>query len=140
MHMHRGRLPSHTFIDYSLAYLAVAVITSFVGGQLGPSVVDGRPNFLAQMPQIAEHWPLVAFAAGGGACLALGDIAMQACMTAETCLVTDDGCRHQPHEFLMLQSLSARPDLDAKAIISSTGSRCNSRHQSYGMLMQCACK
>lgn len=46
----RGRIPSHTFIDYSLSYLMVAVITSLTLGQIG-GPIDGRSNFLQQLRQ-----------------------------------------------------------------------------------------
>jgi hypothetical protein len=69
-----GRTPSHTFLDYTLGYLAVAIATTFTLGQFGPPY-DGRPNFFEQLPQ--PNGAMVAFAAAGGVCLALGDIAMQ---------------------------------------------------------------
>jgi hypothetical protein len=69
-----GRLPAHTFLDYTVAYLVVAVVTSLTFGQLGPSYHD-LPNFLEQLQQ--PNGPVVAFAIAGGICLSLGDIAMQ---------------------------------------------------------------
>lgn len=69
-----GRLPAHTFLDYTVAYLAVALVTSLTFGQLGPPYHD-LPNFLEQLQQ--PNGPVVAFAIAGGICLSLGDIAMQ---------------------------------------------------------------
>ena len=69
-----GRIPSHTFLDYTLGYLVVALATSFTLGQIGPPY-DGRPNFFEQLSQ--PNGPMVGFAAAGGVCLAFGDIAMQ---------------------------------------------------------------
>lgn len=70
----RGRIPSHTFLDYATTYLVVAVATALTFGQLGP---DGDPprNFLAQLRQ--PNGRAVAFAVAGGATLAVGDVAMQ---------------------------------------------------------------
>jgi hypothetical protein len=68
-----GRLPSHTFLDYTLIYLLFATSTALTLGQLGPASVStlGQSlNFLDQLQQ--DNWQLVLFALAGGACLALG--------------------------------------------------------------------
>jgi hypothetical protein len=68
-----GRLPSHTFLDYTLTYLLFAASTALTLGQLGPASVStlGQSlNFLDQLQQ--DNWQLVMFALAGGACLALG--------------------------------------------------------------------
>lgn len=70
----RGRLPQHTYLDYSITNLLVAVIMAFTFGQLGGSSPD-KPNFLAQLSQ--DNWPCVLFAAAGGFFLSLGNLATQ---------------------------------------------------------------
>lgn len=68
-----GRLPSHTFLDYTLTYLLFAASTALTLGQLGPAATSplGQSlNFLDQLQQ--DNWQLVLFALAGGACLALG--------------------------------------------------------------------
>ncbi|KAH6807256.1 ureide permease 1 [Perilla frutescens var. frutescens] len=67
----RGRLPQHTYLDYTITNLLAAVIIAFTFGEIG----NGRPNFLDQLPQ--DNWPSVLFAMGGGIVLSLGNLATQ---------------------------------------------------------------
>ncbi|KAG5062838.1 hypothetical protein JHK85_004021 [Glycine max] len=43
----RGRLPQHTYLDYTLTNLMAAVIIAFTFGQIG----NAQPNFLSQLSQ-----------------------------------------------------------------------------------------
>ena len=47
----RGRLPQHTYLDYSLTNLLAAVLIALTFGQLGDSK-DGMPNFFTQLGQV----------------------------------------------------------------------------------------
>jgi len=44
----RGRLPQHTYLDYTIANFLAAVIIAFTFGQLGTD----DPNFLSQLSQV----------------------------------------------------------------------------------------
>ena len=44
----RGRLPQHTYLDYTLTNLMAAVIIAFTFGQIG----NAQPNFLSQLSQV----------------------------------------------------------------------------------------
>jgi uncharacterized membrane protein YbjE (DUF340 family) len=44
----RGRLPQHTYLDYTIANLMAAVIIAFTFGQIGTD----EPNFLSQLSQV----------------------------------------------------------------------------------------
>lgn len=46
----RGRLPQHTYLDYTITNLLAAVIIAFTLGQIGPS----RPNFITQLSQVSN--------------------------------------------------------------------------------------
>ncbi|OIW04708.1 hypothetical protein TanjilG_07833 [Lupinus angustifolius] len=70
----RGRLPQHTYLDYSITNLLAAVIIAFTFGQIGKSTIDG-PNFLDQLAQ--DNWPSVVFAMAGGVVLSLGNLSTQ---------------------------------------------------------------
>lgn len=48
----RGRLPQHTFLDYSITNYLAAVIFALTLGQFGNSSPD-RPNFIQQLSQVA---------------------------------------------------------------------------------------
>nr|VDC60430.1 unnamed protein product [Brassica rapa] len=67
----RGRLPQHTYLDYTITNLLAAVIIAFTLGQIGPS----RPNFITQLSQ--DNWQSVMFAMAGGIVLSLGNLATQ---------------------------------------------------------------
>ncbi|KAG1341959.1 hypothetical protein COCNU_05G001880 [Cocos nucifera] len=70
----RGRLPQHTYLDYSLTNLLAAVLIALTLGQIG----DGKPNmpnFFTQLTQ--DNWPSVLFAMAGGIVLSLGNLATQ---------------------------------------------------------------
>ncbi|VFQ95286.1 unnamed protein product [Cuscuta campestris] len=67
----RGRLPQHTYLDYTLTNLLAALIIALTFGQMGSE----SPNFLAQLPQ--ENWSSVLFAMAGGVVLSLGNLATQ---------------------------------------------------------------
>ena len=47
----RGRLPQHTYLDYSLTNLLAALIIAFTFGEMGKSTPE-EPNFLAQLAQV----------------------------------------------------------------------------------------
>ncbi|XP_078171889.1 ureide permease 1-like [Carex rostrata] len=70
----RGRLPQHTYLDYSITNLIAAVLIALTFGQLGDSK-PGKPNFLTQLSQ--DNWPSVLFAMAGGIVLSLGNLATQ---------------------------------------------------------------
>ncbi|KAJ4756258.1 hypothetical protein LUZ62_090663 [Rhynchospora pubera] len=70
----KGRLPQHTYLDYSITNLLVAVLTALTFGQIGDGKTD-KPNFLTQVSQ--DNWPSVLFAMGGGIILSLGNLATQ---------------------------------------------------------------
>ncbi|KAL6187784.1 hypothetical protein ACLB2K_039179 [Fragaria x ananassa] len=70
----RGRLPQHTYLDYSITNLLVAVLIAFTFGQIGSSTHE-MPNFLTQLSQ--NNWPSVLFAMAGGIVLSLGNLATQ---------------------------------------------------------------
>jgi hypothetical protein len=44
----RGRLPQHTYLDYTIANFLAAVIIAFTLGQMGTE----NPNFLSQLSQV----------------------------------------------------------------------------------------
>ncbi|KAM0937484.1 putative ureide permease [Dioscorea sansibarensis] len=67
----RGRLPQHTYLDYSLTNFLAAVFIAFTFGQLG----DDKPNFFTQLSQ--DNWPSVLFALAGGIMLSLGNLVTQ---------------------------------------------------------------
>ncbi|CAK9316764.1 unnamed protein product [Citrullus colocynthis] len=70
----RGRLPQHTYLDYSITNLLAAVVIAFTFGQIGKSSND-NPNFIQQLYQ--ENWPSVLFAMAGGIVLSLGNLSTQ---------------------------------------------------------------
>ncbi|KAL6842067.1 hypothetical protein ACP4OV_028046 [Aristida adscensionis] len=70
----RGRLPQHTFLDFSVANFLAAVLVALTFGQIGPDTPD-TPNFLTQLTQ--NNWPSVMFAMAGGASVSLGPLATQ---------------------------------------------------------------
>ncbi|KAK3421834.1 ureide permease 1 isoform X2 [Eucalyptus grandis] len=70
----RGRLPQHTYLDYSITNLLAAVFIAFTLGEIGKGTTDS-PNFLDQLSQ--DNWPSVLFALAGGVLLSLGNLATQ---------------------------------------------------------------
>ncbi|TVU50188.1 hypothetical protein EJB05_01550, partial [Eragrostis curvula] len=72
----RGRLPQHTFLDFSITNFLAAVLVALTFGQIGPNTPE-TPNFLTQLTQIHNNWPSILFAAAGGAALSLGKLASQ---------------------------------------------------------------
>eukprot|EP00249_Psilotum_nudum_P018487 c26832_g1_i2 orf=288-1526(-) len=70
----RGRLPQHTYLDYSITNFLAAVIIAFSFGQIGSSTPDS-PDFLTQLGQ--DNGPSVAFAMAGGLVLSMGNLATQ---------------------------------------------------------------
>lgn len=67
----RGRLPQHTYLDYTLTNLLAAVIIAFTFGQIG----SDQPNFLSQFSQ--DNFPSVLFAMAGGVVLSVGNLSTQ---------------------------------------------------------------
>jgi len=47
----RGRLPQHTYLDYTVTNLLAAVIIALTFGQIGDSK-PGMPNFFSQLYQV----------------------------------------------------------------------------------------
>ncbi|KAK4430077.1 Ureide permease 1 [Sesamum alatum] len=70
----RGRLPQHTYLDYTITNFLAAVIIAFTFGEIGHSTVE-KPNFITQLAQ--ENWPSVLFAMAGGVVLSLGNLTTQ---------------------------------------------------------------
>jgi hypothetical protein len=70
----RGRLPQHTYIDYSISNFLAAVLVAFTFGQIGGDTPE-TPNFLTQLTQ--DNWPSVMFAISGGIFITLGTLATQ---------------------------------------------------------------
>ncbi|KAJ4710745.1 Ureide permease [Melia azedarach] len=69
----RGRLPQHTYLDYTMTNLLAAIIIALTFGELGSE----RPNFIYQLTQLKDNWPSVLFAMAGGVVLSLGNLATQ---------------------------------------------------------------
>ncbi|WJX62763.1 Uroporphyrinogen-III synthase [Trifolium repens] len=67
----RGRLPQHTYLDYTITNLLAAVIIAFTFGQIGTD----DPNFLSQLSQ--DNLPSVLFAMAGGVVLSIGNLSTQ---------------------------------------------------------------
>ncbi|XVF43228.1 hypothetical protein PTKIN_Ptkin02bG0023400 [Pterospermum kingtungense] len=70
----RGRLPQHTYLDYTLTNLLAAIIIALTFGEIGKSTPE-QPNFIAQLSQ--DNWPSVLFAMAGGVVLSLGNLSTQ---------------------------------------------------------------
>ncbi|KAI5678897.1 hypothetical protein M9H77_09847 [Catharanthus roseus] len=70
----RGRLPQHTYLDYTITNLLAAVIIAFTFGEIGKSTLE-KPNFIVQLSQ--NNWPSVLFAMAGGVVLSLGNLSTQ---------------------------------------------------------------
>lgn len=70
----RGRLPQHTYLDYSITNLLAAVLIALTFGQIGDSK-HNMPNFFTQLTQ--DNWPSILFAMIGGIVLSLGNLATQ---------------------------------------------------------------
>ncbi|KAG7655522.1 Ureide permease [Arabidopsis suecica] len=61
----RGRLPQHTYLDYSITNFLAAIFIAFVFGGIGESTHEA-PSFITQFTQIQDNWPSVLFAMAGG--------------------------------------------------------------------------
>uniref|UniRef100_A0A7C8ZA80 Ureide permease n=2 Tax=Opuntia streptacantha TaxID=393608 RepID=A0A7C8ZA80_OPUST len=70
----RGRLPQHTYLDYTMTNLLAAVIIALTFGQIGDSKPN-MPNFFNQLYQ--DNWPSVLFAMAGGVVLSVGNLSTQ---------------------------------------------------------------
>ncbi|XP_057768637.1 ureide permease 1-like isoform X3 [Salvia miltiorrhiza] len=70
----RGRLPQHTYLDYSFTNFLTAVVIAFTLGQIGHASPN-TPNFFTQLSQ--ENWGCVLMAMAGGVFLGLGNLATQ---------------------------------------------------------------
>ncbi|KAK4763340.1 hypothetical protein SAY86_009108 [Trapa natans] len=70
----RGRLPQHTYLDYTITNLLAAVIIAFTFGEIRNGTPQA-PNFLEQLSQ--DNFPSVIFAMIGGIVLSLGNLATQ---------------------------------------------------------------
>lgn len=69
----RGRLPQHTYLDYTMTNLLAAVLIALTFGEIGSE----RPNFFSQLSELKDNWPSVLFAMAGGVVLSLGNLATQ---------------------------------------------------------------
>ncbi|XP_021657663.2 probable ureide permease A3 isoform X4 [Hevea brasiliensis] len=72
----RGRLPQHTYLDYSITNLLAALFFALTFGEIGKSTPE-KPNFITQLSQLSENWPSVMFAVGGGVVLSIGNLCTQ---------------------------------------------------------------
>ncbi|KAF1869289.1 hypothetical protein Lal_00020966 [Lupinus albus] len=70
----KGRLPQHTYLDYSITNLFAAIIIAFTFGEIGKATIH-NPNFLSQLSQ--DNWPSVMFAMAGGVVLSIGNLSTQ---------------------------------------------------------------
>ncbi|KFK26234.1 hypothetical protein AALP_AA8G220500 [Arabis alpina] len=70
----RGRLPQHTFLDFTTANLLAAVVIAFSLGEVGKSTFL-TPDFTTQLSQ--DNWPSVLLAVVGGVLLSVGNLATQ---------------------------------------------------------------
>ncbi|KAI4373352.1 hypothetical protein MLD38_011485 [Melastoma candidum] len=70
----RGRLPQHTYLDYTITNLLAALAIAFTFGEIRKGTHES-PNFLEQLPQ--DNWPSILFAMAGGIVLCLGNLATQ---------------------------------------------------------------
>ncbi|THG09434.1 hypothetical protein TEA_016602 [Camellia sinensis var. sinensis] len=70
----RGRLPQHTYLDYTMTNLLAAVIIAFTFGEIGKSSHE-QPNFMTQLSQ--DNWPCVLWAMAGGVVLSIGNLSTQ---------------------------------------------------------------
>ncbi|XP_021770939.1 ureide permease 2-like [Chenopodium quinoa] len=70
----RGRLPQHTYLDYSITNFLAAVAIALTFGQIGGST-PSMPNFLTQLTQ--DTWPCVLMAMLGGLFLSFGNVSIQ---------------------------------------------------------------
>ncbi|XP_044956443.1 uncharacterized protein LOC123407384 isoform X1 [Hordeum vulgare subsp. vulgare] len=72
----RGRLPQHTYLDYSITNFLAAVLIALTFGQIGGDTPE-TPNFLTQLTQPQDYWPSIMFALAGGVVITLGTVATQ---------------------------------------------------------------
>ncbi|KAL1824449.1 hypothetical protein DCAR_0312529 [Daucus carota subsp. sativus] len=70
----RGRLPQHTYLDYSITNFLVVITIALTLGQIGDSR-QNMPDFLTQLSQ--DNWPCVLMAMAGGIFLSLGNLSTQ---------------------------------------------------------------
>ncbi|XP_022978364.1 ureide permease 1-like isoform X1 [Cucurbita maxima] len=70
----RGRLPQHTYLDYSITNFLAAVIIALTLGEIGKRSQDS-PNFIQQLSQ--DNLPSVMFAMAGGVALSIGNLLAQ---------------------------------------------------------------
>uniref|UniRef100_A0A0A0KW59 Ureide permease n=1 Tax=Cucumis sativus TaxID=3659 RepID=A0A0A0KW59_CUCSA len=70
----RGRLPQHTYLDYSITSFLAAVVFALTLGEMGNSSQDS-PNFIQQLFQ--DNLPSVMFAMAGGVTLSIGNLLAQ---------------------------------------------------------------
>ncbi|KAG2269328.1 hypothetical protein Bca52824_063883 [Brassica carinata] len=82
----RGRLPQHTYLDYSITNFSAAIFIAFVFGQIGESTPEAQ-SFITQLTQIQDNWPSVLFALAGGVGLSIGNLATQYALALLVCLL-----------------------------------------------------
>lgn len=49
----RGRLPQHSYLDYTITNFLAAVFIAFTVGEIGASTAE-NPNFLIQLSQVSQ--------------------------------------------------------------------------------------
>ncbi|XP_028785591.1 probable ureide permease A3, partial [Neltuma alba] len=70
----RGRLPQHTYLDYTITNILAAVLIALTFGEIGKSTPD-KPNFIDQLYQ--DNWLSVLFAMVSGVVLSIGNLSTQ---------------------------------------------------------------
>ncbi|GFP90407.1 ureide permease 2 [Phtheirospermum japonicum] len=70
----RGRLPQHTYLDYSITNFLTACFIAVTLGQIGDDKPN-MPNFVQQLSQ--DNWPCILIAMAGGIFLSLGNLSTQ---------------------------------------------------------------
>ncbi|EIE21260.1 fatty acid elongase 3-ketoacyl-CoA synthase 1 [Coccomyxa subellipsoidea C-169] len=71
----RGRHTVHTYMDFSIGFVLVAVVCALTFGQVGDTI-HGE-NFFDQMRNSHEKAPLIGFAMASGFCIFFGNLAEQ---------------------------------------------------------------
>ncbi|KAK9815205.1 hypothetical protein WJX73_010931 [Symbiochloris irregularis] len=71
----KGRHPAHTYFDFSLGYLAVAVVAALTLGEFGASDPANNINFIEQLKQ--DNGACVGFAMAAGAFVQFGNFGVQ---------------------------------------------------------------
>ncbi|XP_050374372.1 ureide permease 2-like isoform X2 [Argentina anserina] len=84
----RGRLPQHTYLDYSITNFSAAIFIALTLGQIGSGTAE-ESNFITQLSQLPANWPCVLFAMAGGVFLSLGNLSTQYALAVVGLSVTE---------------------------------------------------